>query len=168
MNKIVYSFVVLSALLLSGCGDDDNNDNNQTQALGTSGVSDRNETTNDTTQEQNEGQSYAFTVLRAHDNDAEKSGKVSYQTASQRCQDTKPDGHPDGGFSLPTLAELTSIDTTQLKTNTGFNFKEVVATERFPALIVWREEAKGYVLYDNDTKDAWETTLFLYPYRRFG
>jgi len=149
MKKISSSLVFVSALLLSGCGDnDDKNENNETQALATSGINDRNDTAENTAKQ------YEFTVLKKSDDDISLSGKVSYEQAVIRCQNSKPIGHLDGGFTLPTLDLLESIDTRQLKSDSKFKFQEALSVEGYDGgLIIWTQDAKGFILYNSDAKD---------------
>ena len=150
MKHIVYSLALISALLLSGCGD--NNDGDEVSSLGTSSLTDRNtskELTDDTnTTQAAAGKQWEMLTLRSVTDDVSTTGRISYEEAVQRCVD---DGR---GMKLPTIEELKSIDTIALKANAGFGFQEAVKSSGYDqALIIWAQDRKGYVLYSTDTKD---------------
>jgi hypothetical protein len=151
-KSIIYSSILSAAILFGGCND--GNDDSNGNSLKEASTGDRNQTTDQNEQNSsNSGQMFEFTTLRPIDQNESKSGRVTYDEAKKRCENFKNHKFPDGGFRLPTIAELESIDTPKLKEIEEFNFIKTLDSNSYTeALIIWAEGRKGFVLYRDPSK----------------
>jgi hypothetical protein len=139
-------------------------DNNQTQGGGdnnqTQGGGDNNQTQGGGDATTTTFNGLSWTALVPYDDNATKSGKITYSEAEAKCQEL--------GMSLPTESQI-DVNTSALKADVNFNFENAVNSNGGTALIVWLKDEgvgqkKGYAfdksgddyVYTNDA--PWTNT----------